>query len=301
MEINGSYADNVDSFRLQRARYFFYLVSHNRLFMIGLVITAFLFLLALFAPLIATHPGDVYGEIRLSERLQPPSVEHLMGTDNYGRDIFTRVVYGARISLLAGIGIIAIAVIIGLPLGLIAGYYGGKIDEIIMRICDGFLSFPYLLLPIIIGAYFKGSLEIDMMVVNVFVLGIIWWPGYVRLLRSQVLIVREQLYIEAAKSIGVKDSTIIFRHVISNSISPLSVQISLDIGYAILASASLSFIGIGATPPTAEWGYMISASRPYFNEFWWTTLFPGLAIFLAVIAFNLLGDGLREIIDPKTR
>ncbi len=288
-------------YRWEKIKYAWYLISSNRLFMLGLIIVGLLFLVALFAPLIARYPGDAQGDINLAVKLTAPCSEHIMGTDNFGRDIFSRIVYGARISISVGIGIVVIALIIGVPLGLISGYYGGKIDEIIMRICDGFLSFPVLLLPIVVGAYFKGSMNINMMLVNMLVLGIVWWPWYVRILRAQVLIVREQQYVEAAKSIGVKDRTIIVRHVVTNSIGPLSVQVSLDIGYAILASAGLSFIGIGATPPTAEWGYMISAARPYFYDFWWTTAFPGMAIFLAVFAFNLLGDGLREIIDPKVR
>ncbi|MBU2510214.1 ABC transporter permease [bacterium] len=301
MKIDTTINEISENPKWEKTKYYLYLISKNRLFMLGLIITLLLIAVAVLAPWIATHPGDAFGDINLSARLKPPSSDYLMGTDNFGRDIFSRLVYGTRLSILAGVCIVLIALIIGVPLGLIAGYYGGKVDEIIMRICDGFLSFPYLLLPIVIGAYFKGSLNIDMMVVNMLVLGLIWWPWYVRILRAQVLIVREHLYIEAAKAIGVKDSTIIISHVIANSIGPLSVQVSLDVGYAILASASLSFIGIGATPPTAEWGYMVSASRPYFHDFWWTTFFPGLAIFLAVIAFNLLGDGLREIFDPKTR
>jgi peptide/nickel transport system permease protein len=165
-----------------------------------------------------------------------------------------------------------------------------------MRICDGFLSFPPLLLPIVIGGVFGGSMKLNMIAI-----AIVWWPWYVRILRAQVLIVRNQLYVLAAKSIGVKDRTIIRRHVIANSIGPVLVQGSLDLGYAILTSASLSFIGIGAKPPMAEWGFMISEARPFFMEFWWTTAFPGLAIFVTVLAFNFLGDGLKEIMDPKIR
>jgi len=280
----------------ERIAYFLYLTGRNRLFMLGLAISALLVLAALFAPWIAPYPGDASGDINMKVKLQPPSTEHLMGTDQFGRDVFSRVLFGARKSLTIGIGIVAIAFTIGLPLGLIAGYYGGRIDEILMRICDGFLSFPVLLLPIVIGGVFGGSMKINMIG-----LAVVWWPWYVRLLRGQVLITREQAYVLAAKSIGVKDRTIIRRHIIANSIGPALVQVSLDLGYAILASASLSFIGIGAKPPTAEWGFMISEARPYFMDFWWTTAFPGLAIFLTVFTFNLLGDGLREILDPKTR
>ena len=264
--------------------------------MLGLGIGAIIVMAALFAPWIAPYPGDATGDINMQAKLKPPSSQHFMGTDHFGRDIFSRVLYGTRKSLSIGIGIVLIAFIIGLPLGLIAGYYGGRIDEILMRICDGFLSFPILLLPIAIGGVLGSSMK-----VNMIGLAIVWWPWYVRLLRGQVLITREQAYVLAAKSIGVKNTTIILRHIIANSIGPVLVQVSLDLGYAILASASLSFIGIGAKPPMAEWGFMISEARPYFMNFWWTTTFPGLAIFLTVFTFNLLGDGLREILDPKTR
>ena len=282
--------------RKERIAYFLYLTRRNRLFMLGLVISALLVLAALFAPWLAPYPGDASGDINMKAKLLPPSTEHFMGTDQFGRDVFSRVLFGARKSLTIGIGIVAIAFMIGLPLGLIAGYYGGRIDEILMRICDGFLSFPVLLLPIVIGGVFGGSMK-----VNMIGLAIVWWPWYVRLLRGQVLVTREQAYVLAAKSIGVKNRTIILRHIVANSIGPVLVQVSLDLGYAILASASLSFIGIGAKPPMAEWGFMISEARPFFMDFWWTTAFPGLAIFLTVFTFNLLGDGLREILDPKTR
>ena len=280
----------------ERIAYFLYLIWGNRLLMLGLSISALLIFAAIFAPWIAPYPGDASGDINMTAKLIPPGSEHLMGTDHLGRDIFSRVLFGASKSLSIGVGIVLMALLIGIPLGLIAGYFGGRIDEVLMRICDGFLSFPVLLLPIVIGGVFGSSMKINMIG-----LAIVWWPWYVRLLRAQVLVTREQLYVLAAKSIGVKDRTIILRHVISNSIGPTLVQASLDLGYAILASASLSFIGIGAKPPMAEWGFMISEARPYFMNFWWTTTFPGLAIFLSVFAFNLLGDGLREILDPKTR
>ena len=279
-----------------RLRYYLYLIGRNRLLMLGIAISALLLATALLAPWIAPFPGDAVGDINMTAKLKPPGGAYLMGTDHFGRDIFSRVVYGTRKSLSIGLGIVLMALAIGMPLGLIAGYYGGRIDEVLMRICDGFLSFPQLLLPIAIGGVFGGGMK-----VNMIALAVVWWPWYVRLLRAQVLVVREQLYILAAKSIGVKDRTIIMRHVIANSIGPLVVQVSLDLGYAILASSSLSFIGIGAKPPMAEWGFMISEARPYFINFWWTTTFPGLAIFLSVFAFNLLGDGLREILDPKVR
>ena len=264
--------------------------------MLGIAIVTTLILAAVFAPLIAPSPGHATGDINILDRLKPPGSEYWFGTDNLGRDIFSRVVFGARKSLVIGFGIVMIALFIGVPLGLFAGYFGGKISESIMRVSDGFLAFPPLLLPIAIGGALGTSMKINMIAI-----ALAWWPWYVRLIRAQVLIVREQLYIAAAKSIGVKDVTIITRHVIANSISPVIVQASLDLGYALLASASLSFIGIGAKPPMAEWGLMINEARPYFLDFWWTTTFPGIAIFVAVVGFNLLGDGLRDILDPKVR
>lgn len=268
----------------------------NVLFTIGLSILAVLALLAVFAPWITPFPGDALGDMDVLSKLKPPSAEHFFGTDALGRDIFSRVVYATRISLTVGAGIVALSLLIGLPLGLIAGYYGGAVDEWIMRISDGFLAFPPLLLPIAIGGVLGTSLE-----VNVLAIALSWWPWYVRIVRAQVLVVRQQLYITAARSIGVRDSTIIARHVAPNSANPLIVQLSLDMGYAILMSASLSFVGIGAKPPTAEWGLMISEGRPYLLDYWWITTFPGLAIVLAVIAFNLLGESLRDVLDPKSR
>jgi peptide/nickel transport system permease protein len=276
--------------------YYLFLIRRNRLFMLGMAIVAMLVLVAAFAPWIAPFPGDATGDMNILAKLTPPGPKYYFGTDNIGRDIFSRVIFGTRKSLVVGIGIVLIALFIGVPLGLVAGYFGGKIDELIMRISDGFLAFPPLLLPIAIGGALGTSMKVNMVAI-----ALAWWPWYVRLLRAQVLITREQLYVAAAKSIGVKDLTIIVRHIISNSISPVVVQASLDLGYAILASASLSFIGIGAKPPVAEWGLMISEARAYFLDFWWTTTFPGIAIFVSVIGFNLLGDGLRDILDPKVR
>lgn len=282
--------------RKERFFYYLYLIRRNRLFLCGIVIVALLLTAAVFAPWITPYPGDAFGDTDILMKLEPPSVENPFGNDFMGRDIFSRVVIGARKSLAIGFGIVFLSLLIGVPLGLVAGYFGGFIDELLMRITDGFMAFPPLLLPIAIGGVLGSS-----MTVNMIAIALAWWPMYVRLLRSQVLVVREQLYIDAAKSIGVKDRTIIFRHVFPNSISPVIVQASMDMGYAILTSAALSFIGIGAKPPTAEWGLMISEGRAYFLDYWWTTAFPGGAIFLAVLGFNLLGDGLRDILDPKVR
>lgn len=280
----------------ERLFYYFYLIRRNRLFMAGIILVAVLIFAGVFAPWITPHPQDAYGGMDIMVKLTPPTLEYPFGTDLMGRDIFSRVIFGTRKSLVIGFGIVILSLLIGVPLGLVAGYFGGKIDDLLMRITDGFMAFPPLLLPIAIGGVLGSSMPVNMLAI-----ALSWWPWYVRLLRSQVLVVREQLYIEAAKSIGVKDRTIIFRHIIPNSISPIIVQASMDMGYAILTSAALSFLGIGAKPPMAEWGLMINEGRAYFLDFWWTTTFPGIAIFIAVLGFNLLGDGLRDILDPKVR
>lgn len=280
----------------ERLAYYLYLIRRNRLFILGMVIVGCLTIAAILAPWIAPYPGDLTGNLDLKMKLKSPSGDHLMGTDVLGRDVLTRVMYGGRNSLTAGLGVVILSLCIGTPLGLIAGYFKGWSDEVIMRTADGFISFPPLLLPMIMGAAFGTGLTVNMVA-----LGLSWWPAYVRLIRAQVLVVREQLFVAAAKSMGVKDRMIILRHILPNIMGPILVNSSLDMGYAILASASLSFIGIGARPPTAEWGLMIAESRAYFLDYWWSVTFPGLTIFIAVIGFSLLGDGLRDILDPKVR
>jgi len=280
----------------ERLVYYLYLIRRNRLFILGMVIVGCLTIAAILSPWIAPYPGDLTGNLDLKMKLKSPSGDHLMGTDVLGRDVLTRVMYGGRNSLTAGLGVVILSLCIGTPLGLIAGYFKGWSDEVIMRTADGFISFPPLLLPMIMGAAFGTGLTVNMVA-----LGLSWWPAYVRLIRAQVLVVREQLFVAAAKSMGVKDRMIILRHILPNIMGPILVNSSLDMGYAILASASLSFIGIGARPPTAEWGLMIAESRAYFLDYWWSVTFPGLTIFIAVIGFSLLGDGLRDILDPKVR
>jgi peptide/nickel transport system permease protein len=223
-------------------------------------------------------------------------MDHFFGTDALGRDIFTRVVFGARMSIKIGVTVLAIALVLGVPLGLVAGYFGGRIDDIIMRISDIFLAFPSLLLPLIIAAALGPSITNAMIAIAV-----AWFPWYVRIVRAQVLTVKEQLYVEAARSIGVSRFRILVKHVLPNSMAPVIIQASMDMGYTILTAAGLSFIGVGARPPTVEWGLMITDARAYFLDFWWTVTFPGLAIFVTVLAFNLIGDGLRDILDPKVR
>jgi peptide/nickel transport system permease protein len=226
----------------------------------------------------------------------PPSKTHFFGTDTAGRDIFSRIVYGSRISIQVGVIVVSLAAILGSLIGIFSGYIGGKIDEIIMRITDVFFSIPYLILAMAISAALGPNL-MNMMLS----LSIVWWPVYARLARGQALLIRESTFIEAAKGLGAGNIRIILRHVLPNSFSPIIVQASLDFGNAILYAAALSFIGLGAQPPTPEWGAMIAMGRDYLRDSWWYPTFPGLAILITVIGFNLLGDGIRDIMDPRLK
>ena len=272
------------------------ILLRNRLSVLGLVIIAFLIFVAIFAPLLAPYPEQALGEPNLQERLQPPSWKHPFGTDHLGRDILSRVIYGARTSLIMGFSVVALAVLIGVPLGLVAGYLGGKVDLIIMRITDVFLAFPPLLLALLIASSIgRGMLNAIM------ALAISWWPWYTRLTRGMAISVKERPYVEASKAMGISDWKIIIRHVLPNSLSPIIVQGTMDMGSAILEAAALSFLGLGVQPPTPDWGLMVSEGKDYFLNYWWYPVFPGLAIFITVLAFNLLGDAVREVMDPRLR
>lgn len=266
-------------------------VRRHPLFVLGLLMVAIVVLSALFAPLIAPYDP---GKINFRVKLVPPGFEHLFGTDALGRDIFSWVIYGTRTSLFIGVTVLVISIAIGLPIGLVAGYYGGKVDHLLMRLSDVFLAFPPLLLPITITAALGSGLFNAMIAI-----AISWFPWYARIVRGAVMRVRSELYINAAKAMGVSDMRVMLRHAMPNSLTPVIVQASMDFGYTILAAASLSFIGIGAKPPAIEWGLMVAMSRSKFLDYWWTAGFPGLAIFLTVLAVNLVGDGIRDILDPR--
>ena len=274
--------------RWKRVRHF--VVSHP-LFVIGLSMFVIIVIAALAAPLIATHDPLA---IKFSEKLRPPSAEHYLGTDSMGRDIFSRVLYGARSSLMVGIVVTGLAIGIGAPMGLLAAYFGGRVDTTLMRIADVFLAFPPRLLPIAITAAIGAGLFHAMIA-----LAISWFPWYARIMRSSVLRVKSELYVSAARAMGVNHTNVMVRHAVPNALTPVVVQGSLDFGYVILAAASLSFIGIGAQPPDIEWGLMAAAERAKFLDFPWTVLCPGLAIFVTVLAVNLVGDGIRDLLDPK--
>lgn len=261
--------------------------------MLGLFIIIGFFIIALFAPFIATHDPN---NISLSERMQPPSSTHFFGTDALGRSIFSRVIYGARVSLLIGFIVILVSGFIGIVLGLVAGYFGGLIDESIMRLTDMFLAFPGILLAMAFVVAMKPSVES-----TVLALAFVSWPGYARLVRAQVLSVKEETYIEAARAAGENSLSIIVNHILPNILPPLLVQITLNLGHAIMRGSTLGFIGLGAAPPTPEWGVMAAEGRKYILNEWWICSYPAIAITLVVIAFNLFGDGLRDALDPRLR
>jgi len=276
-----------------RWRIAWHLVSGNPLFVAGLVVVLLVIFCALFAPWVA--PFEPHA-INFADKLVPPGLAHPFGTDDLGRDILSRVIFGARTSLIIGITVLAVALVVGIPIGLMAGYYGGRLDTILMRVTDVFLAFPPLLLPIAITAALGAGLFNAMLA-----LAVSWFPWYARILRGAVLRVCGERYIDAARAMGVRDLWIMIRHALPNATTPVLVQASMDFGYTILAAASLSFIGIGARPPTIEWGLMVALSRSKFLDFWWIAAFPGAAIFMTVLAVNLIGDGLRDVLDPRYR
>jgi len=251
-------------------------------------------LVAIFARQIAPYPNQGAGESNAATPLLAPSPQHLFGTDIEGRDVFSRIVMGAPSALIVPLGVVVVAIVIGAPLGAIAGYKEGRIDEVIMRVTDLFLAFPSLLLAMAIASALGRGLF------NAAVaLAISWWPWYARLVRGVAAGLRERYFVEAARSIGVRDSVIIWRHILPNCLSPILVQATIDLGTVILAMGGLAFIGLGAQPPAPDWGRMISEGREVILYQWWLSTYPGLAIFVVVLAFNLLGDTLRDIFDPR--
>jgi len=268
-------------------------ICKSRLALFGLLITGLLIFVAILAPLIAPYSPT---KMSLRERLSPPSASHLFGTDDAGRDILSRVIYGSRITLRICIIVVGLTLGIGTLLGILSGYIGGWVDELIMRLNDVFLAFPALILAMAIAAALGPSLENAIIAMVV-----IWWPRYARVSRGQVLAIREIDYVTAARALGTSSSRIMIRHILPNCISPIVVQATLDLGEVVLTAATLSFIGFGAQPPVPEWGAMISVGRNFIRDYWWYPTFPGLAILVTVMGFNLLGDAVRDILDPRLR
>jgi peptide/nickel transport system permease protein len=264
-------------------------VLGNRMAMLGIGIIVFWAIVAIFAKQISPFTPI---EQAIDKRLTPPSAENFFGTDELGRDIFSRVVYGARLSLPVGLVVIVFAMIVGSFLGATAGYLGGVYDLVVMRLVDITLSFPSIVLALAIATVLGPSL-----MNAVIAMILVWWPAFARLMRGQVLSVKHDEYVTAAQVVGASNSRILFRHILPNCFAPILVKASLDAGNVILTIAALSFIGLGAVPPTPEWGAMVSAGRYKFYD-WWMTTFPGLAIMTVVLGFNVIGDGVRDAFDP---
>jgi peptide/nickel transport system permease protein len=260
---------------------------------LALTLIALFALGALFAPLVA--PYDPLAQ-ELASRLEPPTAAHWLGTDQLGRDILSRLLYGSRISLVIGVVVVGLAGVFGTIVGLVAGYAGGLVDEGLMRLTEVFLAFPPLILAMAIAGALGPSLTNAIIAIAA-----VTWAVYARLARGQVLSLRRREFVEAARSIGASRTRILLRHLLPNAVAPLLIQASFDMGSAIISAAGLSFIGFGAQPPTPEWGVMISEGRNFISTQPWLSLFPGLSILFAVGAFNLLGDGLRDVLDPRLR
>jgi peptide/nickel transport system permease protein len=268
----------------------------NKLALAGMGVMIILYLVTLLTPLIAPYDPAAQGDI-ITSRYLPPGAEHWMGTDKFGRDILSRTLYGARISLSIGFVAVAISMTLGTLIGAVAGYFGGWVDSVLMRFTDMMLAFPRLVLLIVVIAVFENP-SIWLVVV---VLGLTGWMGTSRIVRGEVLSLREREFVQAARALGMGDLRIIMRHVIPNTMAPVIVSATLGIGLTILTEASLSFLGLGVQPPTPSWGNMVADGRDALTEAWWIATFPGLAIVLTVVAFNLLGDGLRDALDPRLR
>jgi peptide/nickel transport system permease protein len=266
----------------------------NPLLAAGAVTAAAIIVVAVAAPLLAPFPGDASTATHPFLVLRPPSAGHLFGTDQVGRDVLSRVLYGARISPLIALLVLLIACVIGIPLGVAAGYFGGWVDEVIMRVTDIFLAFPSLLLALALAAVLPASLTSLTIAIAA-----TWWPWYTRLIRGQAASVAGRAYIDSCRVLGIRPWRIILRHVLPNSVTPLIVQVSLDVGGVILTASALSFLGLGAQDPTPDWGLMVAEGQNYFTTDWWVVTFPGIAILVTAFTFNLIGDGLRDLMDPK--
>jgi len=268
-------------------------LTRHRGALLGLVILAALALMALAAPWLS--PRD---PIKTSPReaLQAPGPRFLLGSDQFGRDVASRALHGARISLTVGLIAVAIAVALGTPVGLLSGYYGGRVDGFVMRVVDVLLAFPGILLALAIVSVLSPGLNNVMIAV-----GLAAVPNYARLVRASVLTAREQLYVEAARALGSRDLGIVARYILPNVVAPLIVTATLGLGTAILSAAALSFLGLGSQPPQPEWGRMLSEGRDYLREAWWISTVPGVGIMLTVLAMNLVGDGLRDVLDPRLK
>lgn len=268
--------------------------GRSRLAVAALAVVVLLYLVAILAPTLA--PFDPAAQGPLDQRWSPPSALHPLGTDHLARDVLSRLIHGARVSLSVGLVAVAISATLGTLMGAVAGYLGGWVDTVLMRLVDVVVAFPRLVLLIAVVALFQPSLVLVMVVV-----GLTEWPATARLVRGQVLTVREAEFVQAARALGFRRARILFRHVIPNALGPVIVAATLGVGHVIVLEAGLSFLGLGVRPPTASWGSMVADGLRSLETAWWVATFPGLAIVLAVVAFNVLGDGLRAALDPRGR
>ncbi|MBT1070398.1 oligopeptide ABC transporter permease [Pelotalea chapellei] len=268
-------------------------LRHNKLAVAGGIVVLLFLTAALAAPLISPYEPNA---INAWQVLAPPSWQHWFGTDELGRDVFSRILYGSRISLKVGFVAVGIAVFIGTVVGLVAGYYSGVVDTILMRMVDIMLCFPAFFLILAVITFLEPSIWYIMMVI-----GLTGWMGVARLVRAETLSIREMDYILAARSIGCSDRRIIFRHILPNAMSPVLVSATLGVAGAILTESALSFLGIGVQPPTPSWGNILTSGKDYIEFAWWLSLFPGLAILVTVLAYNLLGEGVRDALDPRVK
>ncbi len=279
---------------LEDLKRMFYYLKQSYTGLLGLGLACFVIFLAIFGLYLLPYPQDIGKVVRLEEAFLPPSSNYLFGTDFVGRDVFSRVIAGTRLSLTTAFSGLAVILAIGVPLGLVAGYVGGWISALIMRITDVFQAIPPILLALVVASTLSPSLQ------NlILALAFSWWPQYTRLVNGEVLSIKEELHVEASRSLGAGAFYIIRNDILPSVTSPLIVKITLDVGYLILTAAGLGFLGLGAQPPTPEWGAMVSDGLVYLPVHWWICLFPGLFIFLAVLGFNLLGDGLRDVFSQE--
>jgi peptide/nickel transport system permease protein len=284
----------LENERTRTFRHVLSVIARDPLSLASTIIIVVFVLVAVFAKQIAPYPLEGAGKTNAPNALLAPSPEYPLGTDKLGRDMLSRIIVGARAALIVPMGVVFFAVLIGTPLGALAGYKGGWVDEVIMRITDLFLAFPSLLLAMAITSALGRGLD-----KAAIALVISWWPWYTRIARGVAVSLRERYFVEAAQAVGVKDTVIIFRHILPNTISPILVQATVDLGTVILAMGGLAFLGLGTQPPSPDWGLMVSEGRELILNQWWVATYPGIAIFVVVLAFNLLGDTLRDIFDPR--
>ncbi|MCF8062026.1 MAG: ABC transporter permease [Deltaproteobacteria bacterium] len=269
--------------------------TRDRLAFTGFVIIFVLLLAALFAPVLAPYPEDTF-QIHPADRLQPPSAEHLLGTDSMGRDILSRLLFGTRVTLVIAVIAVGVSLLIGVPLGLVAGYFENLFSEGIMRVADIFLSIPQVILAIFLAQSFRPSIRSVILA-----LSITYWPWFTRIVYAETRALKKRAFLEATEAVGAGSLRTIVLHVLPNVSSSIIVRSSIGMGFTILTAATLGFLGVGAQPPTPEWGVTIAESRQFLPDAWWYATFPGLAIFIVVMGFNMLGDGLRDILDPRIR